>query len=200
MNIRIHIILLSIILFGCNDISRPIAKGMVSAEDKVIQVIKSEVELRPNEGLIYHGDQPFTGRVINTFPNGLTSGAFDYHAGKKVGYHRKWFSNGEMAFEAKWVNGMLDGVSRSWWRNGNQRSEAYHVSGRLHGPQLQWYKSGAKFKERNMNMGVEEGMQRTWRENGKVYNNYEAKNGRIFGLKRASLCFQLDDEEIKIGK
>ena len=34
-------------------------------------------------------------------------------------------------------------------------------------------------------------------QNGKIYNNYEAKNGRIFGLKRASLCFQLEDEIVQ---
>jgi antitoxin component YwqK of YwqJK toxin-antitoxin module len=45
--------------------------------------------------------------------------------------------------------------------------------------------------------GQEEGMQKAWRENGKIYNNYEAKNGRIFGLKRASLCFQLEDEIVQ---
>ncbi len=26
--------------------------------------------------------------------------------------------------------------------------------------------------------------------------NYEAKNGRIFGLKRADLCYALNDEKI----
>ncbi len=39
-------------------------------------------------------------------------------------------------------------------------------------------------------------MQRSWRENGQLYNNYEARDGRTFGLKRANLCFSLDDEEV----
>ena len=174
---------------------------MVSVENKVtIVVAKSEVELRPNEGLVYYRDQPFTGRVISKYTNDVTAEAIDYESGKKEGYHRKWFANGELSFQAIWVKGLLDGVSKSWWRNGNQRSEALQVLGKLHGIQLQWYKSGVQFKERNMNKGVEKGMQRTWRENGKVYNNYEARNGRIFGLKRASLCFQLDNEEIQIDK
>lgn len=45
--------------------------------------------------------------------------------------------------------------------------------------------------------GREEGMQKAWRENGKIYNNYEAKNGRIFGLKRANLCYELENEEVQ---
>jgi len=200
MNLKVYIILIAIVGYGCNDISRPVLKGMLTTTVDVIQVIKEEVELRPNEGLVYHNDQPFTGRVIHAFPTDVLQESTDYIAGKKDGYHRKWFADGTLAFEAVWKNGRLDGISKSWWRNGNQRSEANQVSGKLHGVQWQWYKSGVKFKQRNMNMGAEEGMQRSWRENGKVYNNYEARNGRIFGLKRASLCFQLDDEEIQIGK
>jgi antitoxin component YwqK of YwqJK toxin-antitoxin module len=48
----------------------------------------------------------------------------------------------------------------------------------------------------NYRAGKEAGMQRAWRQNGKIYNNYEVKNGRIFGLKRANLCYGLDDEKI----
>jgi antitoxin component YwqK of YwqJK toxin-antitoxin module len=66
-----------------------------------------------------------------------------------------------------------------------------------HGIQKQWYQSGAKFKHLSLNHGIEEGLQQSWRENGKIYNNYEAKNGRIFGLKRANLCYELEEEIIQ---
>ena len=46
-------------------------------------------------------------------------------------------------------------------------------------------------------MGKEKGIQRAYRKNGALYANYEAKNGRIFGLKKASLCFGLEDQQIK---
>ncbi|MEM7512572.1 MAG: toxin-antitoxin system YwqK family antitoxin, partial [Bacteroidota bacterium] len=48
--------------------------------------------------------------------------------------------------------------------------------------------------------GKEEGLQQAWRENGKIYNNYEAKNGRIFGLKRANLSYELDNEIIQYAE
>jgi len=200
MNIRFYILILTFIGFGCSDISKPVVKGMINSDNRIIQVVKSEVELRPTEGLIYRDDQPFTGRVVSTFANDIIQESIEYVSGRKYGHHKKWFANGELAFDARWQNGLLDGISTSWWSNGNKRSETNQVLGKLHGVQLQWYPSGNIFKQRNMNMGVEEGLQRSWRENGKVYNNYEAKNGRIFGLKRASLCFQLDNEEIQISK
>ncbi|RMG79000.1 MAG: toxin-antitoxin system YwqK family antitoxin, partial [Bacteroidetes bacterium] len=71
-----------------------------------------------------------------------------------------------------------------------------YENGIPHGVQMQWYSNGAKFKRINLVYGKEEGLQQSWRKNGKLYNNYEAKNGRIFGLKRANLCFQLDNENI----
>ena len=46
-------------------------------------------------------------------------------------------------------------------------------------------------------MGKEEGIQQAFRKNGDLYANYEAKNGRIFGLKKASLCFGLENQKIK---
>ena len=49
-------------------------------------------------------------------------------------------------------------------------------------------------------MGQEEGLQQAFRKNGDLYANYEAKEGRIFGLKKAALCFGLQNEEIKTKK
>ena len=99
-----------------------------------------------------------------------------------------------MSFEANYSNGKLDGTSKTFWKDGTPRSTSFFIEGITHSTQLQWYKSGQLFKEMNYNMGVEEGMQKAWRENGAIYNNYEAKNGRIFGLKRANLCYELEDE------
>ena len=66
--------------------------------------------------------------------------------------------------------------------------------------QWEWYQSGSTFKKINLVDGREEGLQQSWRENGKLYSNYEAKNGRIFGLKRANLCYQLKDETLQVSE
>ncbi|MEM6326480.1 MAG: toxin-antitoxin system YwqK family antitoxin, partial [Bacteroidota bacterium] len=62
--------------------------------------------------------------------------------------------------------------------------------------QRQWYRSGALFKELHLVEGREDGLQRAWRENGDLYSNYEARDSRIYGLRRATLCYELDDEQI----
>ena len=37
-------------------------------------------------------------------------------------------------------------------------------------------------------------------ENGKIYVNYEAKNGRIFGMNRTNLCYKLKNEKVQYAK
>ena len=90
--------------------------------------------LRPNEGLVYLENRPFTGTGINQVDR----------------------------LEA----------ANTWW----VKKKDYTRSGM------------------NLAMGKAKGMQQAWRENDEIYNNYEAKKGRIFGLKKANLCYELDNE------
>ncbi|MFK7906463.1 MAG: toxin-antitoxin system YwqK family antitoxin [Chitinophagales bacterium] len=174
----------------------------IKKEEKVaykLFVSKNELDLRPNEGLVYHVNKPFTGTSFSFYHDEKTDTAevIQYFNGKKHGYQKKWFEGNMLSFEAQYSHGKLNGKVKTWWKNSLIRSESNYEKGISQGLQLQWYKSGMKFKERNLVAGKEEGLQRAWRENGKIYNNYEAKNGRIFGLKRSSLCYELEDEIIQ---
>jgi len=164
---------------------------------KHVSVLADHLELRPQEGLVYYQNEPFTGLSLDYYPDGTKSTTIEYLGGKRQGIYRKWFENGALSFEANYQSGKRDGTSKTWWSNGNLRTISNHKMGVPHGIQKQWYQSGAKFKHIELNHGIEEGLQQSWRENGKIYNNYEAKNGRIFGLKRANLCYELEEEIIQ---
>lgn len=162
-------------------------------------VIADSITLLPNTGLVYYRNEPYTGAAVTYSDNGLPVMQINYLLGKRHGIYQKWFSDGTISFESHYQNGKIHGTSKSWWQNGCLRSLANHEHGIAQGEQLQWYQSGAKFKRRTLVNGKEEGLQQSWRENGKLYNNYEAKAGRIFGLKRANLCYELDQENIQYG-
>lgn len=164
------------------------------------EVDKSMLTLNPGKGLVYCDGQPFSGNSVLSGESGLVLERIFYRNGNRSGALRKWYSNGQLSFEAFYTDNKLNGTSRSWWSDGTLRSESNHLAGRVQGTQTQWYKSGALFKERNIADGKEEGMQRAWRENGQLYTNYEAKNGRIFGLKRSKLCFELENELIPVDE
>lgn len=161
------------------------------------EILESELELRANEGLVYHLNQPFSGYSIAYYPNDTLAEKIAFFEGKKEGLYQKWYPTGVLSFESNYQKGRKHGLSKSWWKNGQLRSESIHENGVTNGNQKQWYKSGQLFKSMNIANGKEEGIQQAWRENGKIYNNYEAKNGRIFGLKRANLCYELEEELVQ---
>ncbi|MFK7781751.1 toxin-antitoxin system YwqK family antitoxin [Psychroserpens sp.] len=165
--------------------------------NKTISVHKSELELKPSLGLMYHTNKPFNGTSIRFYEETIKVESIQYSEGKRHGHYKKWFPDGSLSFEANYVDGLQEGKAKTWWKNGNLRSESNYKNGIVNGIQRQWYKSGVKFKEMTIVNGQEQGMQKAWRQNGKIYNNYEAKNGRIFGLKRANLCYQLEDENVQ---
>ena len=164
---------------------------------KDLIIVKSELELKPNLGLVYHQSNPFTGRSMLYYEDGSEAELIEYVDGKRDGFYKKWFTDGQLSFESFYVDGKQENLTKTWWKNGNKRSEAFYVKGLVNGTQRQWYISGEKFKEMNMANGQEEGIQKAWRRNGKIYNNYEAKNGRFFGLKRSSLCYELESEQVQ---
>ncbi|MFT7035705.1 MAG: antitoxin component YwqK of YwqJK toxin-antitoxin module [Cyclobacteriaceae bacterium] len=160
------------------------------------EVSVDSLTLNPMEGIVYAGSIPFTGTSIKHFPNNLISERITYLNGKREGQRQKWFANGGLSYKAIYQSNKLNGMASTWWYNGNLRSTSHFEKGIAHGLQKQWYVSGQVFKEQNLAFGKEKGIQKAWRKNGKIYVNYEAKNGRIFGLKRSNLCYELNDESI----
>lgn len=156
--------------------------------------------LDQHHGTFFYQGKPFTGVAESFYPNGVKAKETSFRAGKKQGISRKWFSDGQISFEAQYLRNRLHGMAKTWWKNGQLRSWAQFNKGILEGTVKEWYKSGAKFKEMHYVQGKEEGLQKAWRENSKIYNNYEAKNNRIFGLKRANLCYELKDENVQYKK
>ena len=94
-------------------------------------------------------------------------------------------------------------VKKKSWVNDVNHTMVSHLNyymGKAHGIQMKWYPTGEIFKVLNLHMGIEEGMQRAFRKNGALYANYEARNGRVFGLKKAALCYSLEDEKVQYEK
>lgn len=151
-----------------------------------------------NGGVYFLNDAPFYGEALKYYPNGVVSERIAIVNGKKSGVNRRYYPNGKLSYEAHYLNGKKNGPSKSWWKDNILRTSSLYKNGKLDGIASQWYSGGAIFKKLNYTEGVENGLQQAWRENGKLYANYVAKNGRIYGLKRSKLCFELNDERIKI--
>jgi antitoxin component YwqK of YwqJK toxin-antitoxin module len=187
----------SMVILSCNT---KISKGIeVNAEEKLIndiEVLKKELVLNGNEGNWYYNGELFNGYGVKFHENETLIQKVGFYNGKKEDIAKIWFSNGVLKVESLYNQNQLTGSYKAWWDNGVLASEAIYEKGKLQGVEKKWFKNGELAKLRNLDGGMEKGLQQAWLKNGKMYVNYEAKNGRIFGMRRANSCYKLEDEVV----
>ncbi|MRI00200.1 hypothetical protein GH721_06575 [Kriegella sp. EG-1] len=166
----------------------------------VSEVDKKELKLNPIEAIWYYKGQPYNGYSLKYHSNGTVEERLGFYKGKREGIAKRWSKNGVLRVESFYKNNRLNGTYRSWWENGTLGSQATYVNGKMNGVEKKWYPNGVLAKERQLVDGNEEGLQKAWLQNGTLYVNYEAKNGRIFGMKRANSCYQLENEVVVRSK
>lgn len=161
-----------------------------------VQVVKSLLFLNQNEGNWYYKGKLFNGYSLKYYPNGVLQEKFGFYNGKRQGIAQRWSENGVLRTESHYHQNRIVGVYKSWWENGELSEESYYENGIKQGEEKQWYNNGQLSKLRHLVDGNEQGMQQAWLRNGTLYVNYEAKNGRVFGLLRSNLCYQLENEVV----
>jgi len=161
------------------------------------QVDKSMLELHPLEGKWYISQKAFNGFAVSYYPNGQLASRLGYYDGKKQGLAKVWYTDGTLAKQSYYNENQLEGKLKSWWPDGTLGAESNYKNRARHGVQKKWFASGQLARKTTYIDGLENGLQQAWLENGKIYVNYEAKNGRVFGLKRTNLCYQLKDENVQ---
>lgn len=82
------------------------------------------------DGLTYHGRQPFTG----------------------VGYELR--ADGSLASEVEYREGLRSGVARGWYPNGQLAEEVHNLLGVAHGAWREYEKDGALALEQELEHGI----------------------------------------------
>lgn len=195
--------IISFLSIGCNSATNT-QKEAINFTEKVtinaFTVPKDSLVLNGNEGNWYYKKKLFSGYAVKYYPNDSLQEKTGFLNGKKQNEYRQWFSNGVLKLVSNYNKNVLEGSYKSWWSNGNLASEVNYVKGKKQGVELKWFKDGTLSRKRNLVDGLEDGLQKAWLQNGKLYVNYEAKNGRVFGMKRANSCYQLKNEKIEESK
>ena len=144
-------------------------------------------------------NQLYSGYAVSYYQSGRLKEKIGFLNGRKQNQATQWFLDGHVKRMSCYHNGKLHGIKKSWSPDKSHvlLSQITYHKGKAHGEQKFWYPTGEIYKILNLNMGAEEGMQQAFRKNGELYANYEAREGRIFGLKKAALCYGLEDESIK---
>ena len=147
----------------------------------------------------YQEDSPFSGYAEIHLSNGQLYEQFGVLNGRMQNQSIEWFPNGEVRRIAHYHHGKLHGENKIWSQDSGYVLIAHlnYTLGKVDGLQRKWYTTGEVYQELNFDMGKEKGKQKAYRKNGAMYANYEAINGRIFGLMRANLCVDLENQEVK---
>lgn len=161
-------------------------------------VDKSELFYNKKSSVWTLNGKLYSGSAVSFYPDGSLQEKINILNGKKESQAIQWYPNGDFKQIAHYHKGKLHGVKKVWLSNIKHilTAQLIYQNGKPHGEQRTWYPSGELHKILNLNMGREEGIQQAYRKNGFLYANYEAKEGRIFGLKKAALCYGLEEEYI----
>ena len=145
------------------------------------------------------GENLFSGYAIELNEHNDTIQKMGIGNGKLENQTTTWFPNGQLFSVANYHVGKLHGEQKRWSMDSSYVQVAHYnyVNGKMHGEQKKWYPTGEIFQILHLNMGQEEGLQQAFRKNGVLFANYEAKEGRVFGLKKAALCFGLENQKIQ---
>ncbi|WP_165749180.1 toxin-antitoxin system YwqK family antitoxin [Cellulophaga sp. Z1A5H] len=159
-----------------------------------LMVLNKNLILDPLKGVWFYNQNPFNGYAVKYYSDGTLKEKIGFINGKREGVAKRWSENGVLRWQVYYEKNKFVGLYKTWWENGVLAEVATYENGVLEGEQQYWYDTGQLAKLRKLVKGKENGMQQAWLKNGTLYVNYEAKNGRVFGLKRANLCYQLEDE------
>ncbi|MDO6596704.1 hypothetical protein Q4512_07240 [Oceanihabitans sp. 2_MG-2023] len=197
--IKLFLCISVLLCIGCNSATKTKKESTISKNTIEIQaniVHKDSLVLNGNKGVWYYNNSPFNGFAVKYYANDSIKEKTGFYNGKKEGVYRVWYKTGALKLQSFYNQNVLQGTYKAFWNNGNLASESNYVNGKKQGLQRQWFYNGKLSKKRNLLNDQEDGLQQAWLENGKLYVNYEAKNGRIFGMRRANSCYQLKDEVV----
>lgn len=150
--------------------------------------------LHIENGIWYEGSEPYSGMIETFFPDGIIQARQTFYQGKEEGFRNTYYINGHPESVRYYRNGEKDSVHRGWWPNGQLRYEYHFQMGVYEGDWKEWYASGVLMKHIIYQNGKELSG-KGWRENGKPYMSFVRRDGRLYGLINANLCYSLRNEK-----
>ena len=89
------------------------------------------------------GQQPFSGRVEEKYPDGQLAAVMTLHDGLRDGPYELWHQFGQKQLEVVFQKGKMSGVGREWYENGRLRREVFYSDGQRKALK-EWYADGTQ--------------------------------------------------------
>ncbi len=184
-------ILVLLLFFSCNAIIQENENNISVDEISIpsIEIDKSKVDLKLNNGILYFRNTPYSGIVNEFYVDGNIKSKSEYYQGKRQGFFKGWYKDGMQWFKRSYVKGLKSGTHKGWHKNGKQMFE-YHFNdkGVYHGSVKDWHFNGILAKHFNFVLGKESGSQKMWDLKGKIRANFFTVNAERHGLIGLKKC------------
>lgn len=168
---------------------------LLSCEEKKLLVDKTSPELQLENGVLNYQGNPFDGLLVSMYNPASYKMKLEYKEGRKDGYEKQWYFNGELSQSRLYSQGIKTGNHLGWWEDGVQKFDYdFNEKGEYHGSRKEWHKNGQLVRDFNYSNGKEIGSQRMWTDSGKIRANYEVKNGERFGLIGLKKCYTVNTD------
>ena len=96
----------------------------------------------------------------------------------QVEIERSYFSNGNIEYEAEFINGKLDGISRVWVEDGTLFSESEYSNGKPHGIWNRYHPNGSLMYEVYYEYGKKHGVEKWYYDNGQEKSEHKFNHGK----------------------
>jgi antitoxin component YwqK of YwqJK toxin-antitoxin module len=185
-----NLVIITLIFFGlfsCEKKSNEIEQTSIKIPKRV--VVLADTNLSERQGVLFYGRMPFSGYIIEEYPNNKLAIKFGYFNGKQEGKQEKWYSDGSKMEVRFYKKNRKSGEHHGWWENGQMKFEYFIENDIPIKTHREWYSSGQLYSLSNYNQeGQPEGEQKMWYETGQIKSNYVIKDGRRFGFLGAKGC------------
>lgn len=145
-------------------------------------------KIEADNGIAFVHGKAFTGILYSVNISLDTVFSVCYQNGLKEGRYVLYYSNGNLREERYFSAGKKFGTALGYWPAG-QIKFTYHYSNDLFdGVQEEWFQNGKCYSRKKFQNGYENGMQKCWDSTGFLLGNYEARNGRNYGIIGVKHC------------
>lgn len=134
-----------------------------------------------------HG-KVFTGILFKLNNSFDTLFSICYQNGLKEGRSMLYYPNGSLREERYFSAGKKTGTAHSYWPAGQLKFTYHYYNDLYEGVQEEWFQNGKCYSRKNFLNGYENGMQQCWDSTGLLLANYEARNGRNYGIIGVKHC------------
>ena len=94
-----------------------------------------------------------------------------------INVERSYFPNGNIEYEAEFINGKLDGLSRVWIEDGTLISESEYNNGQPHGMWKRYHNNGLAMYTMQYEYGQKHGYEIWYYKNAHVKSEQKFNNG-----------------------